>query len=252
MDVKEQFGKRREFPRTDWSQLASLGGTSERDDLDLLNHLAARYWSPLYQFVLAQGHNEVEAMDLVQEFFAFALQTQLFRKADRSKGRFRSFLLGALTNFLHKDHRRQAAQKRKPPGGFASLEALAADVYFQPPSLIERQTPETLFHQVWVRGVIAAVLRALEQECRATGKETHFRLFQARVVGPELRGEISPSLESLARELGLDYKDAANRLGTAKRAFARLLIAEVRAYAGSADDAACERDEVLALLQLGH
>ena len=124
MDADGESGKSRQFPRTDWSQLESLRGTSERDDLDLLNHLAARYWSPLYQFVLAQGHNEVEAMDLVQEFFAFALQTQLFRKADRGKGRFRSFLLGSLNNFLHKVRRHQRAQKRQPPGGWASLEAL--------------------------------------------------------------------------------------------------------------------------------
>jgi RNA polymerase sigma-70 factor (ECF subfamily) len=223
-------------------------GTKESGNLDLLNHLATRYWSPLYQFILAQGHNEVEAMDLVQEFFAFALRTQLFRKAERSRGKFRSFLLASLKNFLRHEHRDQSCQKRRPAGGITSLESLAGDLYFHPPSLIEKQTPEHFFQQAWLRGVIANVLRDLEEECRTTGKETHYRLFQARVVGPELRGEMASSLEQLARENGLPYKEAANQIVTAKRAFARLLTREVRTYAGSADEAAREREDVLNLL----
>jgi RNA polymerase sigma-70 factor (ECF subfamily) len=248
-------GKRRptksgHFPQTPWVALDALQAAQGRDDLEILNLLAAKYWSPLYQFVLAQGGTEVDAMDSVQDFFAFALQTRLFQKADRRRGRFRSFLLVSLANFLHNTRRREQTQKRRPSAGLTSLDTLVDHGYFHPPALVNRHTPEELFHRTWLQGVIANALRALEQECRGTGKETHLRLFQARVVGPVLQGEPQPSLETLAHQLGLDCKDVANRLGTAKRAFARLLTQEVRAYASGEDEVSLERTEIMELLRI--
>ena len=65
-----------------------------------LEELCRRYWSPLRHFIRWRGYTQSEAEDLTQEFVLHILQHSTFKKADPLRGRFRSFLLGALTRFL--------------------------------------------------------------------------------------------------------------------------------------------------------
>jgi hypothetical protein len=58
------------------------------------------YWAPLYGFVRSRGHTVHDAQDLTQSFFAYLLEHKVYARADRQKGRFRSFLLASLKNFL--------------------------------------------------------------------------------------------------------------------------------------------------------
>jgi RNA polymerase sigma-70 factor (ECF subfamily) len=198
---------------------------------------------------LIRGYDQFEVQDLAQDFFVFALDSQLFTKADPLRGRFRSFLLTALNNFLSNDRRKKSAQKRHPQGGFASVEELAEFGYYQPKALVNKETPEMIFHRAWLREVVRNVLQNLEEDFRKTGKTTHFILFRSRVVAPELDGEEPPSLQVQAAELGLEYKEAANQILTAKRAFLRMLEKEVQAYAGS-EGASQEKTDVLDLLRM--
>lgn len=222
------------FPETDWS---NLGRLAQPDAGALpLDRLAARYWSPICQYLGFKGYDAAQAQDLTQDFFVFAMRTGLFARADRSRGRFRSFLLTALNNFAANEWRRDAAQHRRPEGGMASLDELLDDDYFTPPGLAHHDTPERQFHRAWIQAVLHNVLRELEAQLTAAGKSAHYTLFHARVVAPQLDGTAPPPLDQQARELGLDYKDAANRIVTAKRAFQRLLAAELRGYAGSEDE----------------
>jgi len=187
---------------------------------------------------------------MIQDFFVFALQTRLFTKADEERGRFRSFLLGSLNNFMANEHRKQSAQKRKPAEGIGSLDELVDDGYYHPKSLVNSETPEVLFHRAWVREVVRNVLAGLEKDLKSSGKTTHFILFQSRVVSPELDGDEPPPLQQQARELGLEYKEAANQIIAAKRAFRRLLEREVRSYVRSEDDMMQERLDVLHFMKL--
>jgi RNA polymerase sigma-70 factor (ECF subfamily) len=238
------------FLQTDWGQLESLKQTHVSNSLPFLDVLARKYWTPIFQFLRVQGYDEFEAQDLTQDFFAFALSTGLFAKADRSRGRFRNFLLKSLNNFAGNRHRLESAQRRRPAAGVVSLEGLAELGYFQPRSLRNKETPETIFHHAWLREVVRNVVRSLEQEFDNSGRKTHFVLFFSRVVSPELNGDEPPPLQEQAGELGLEYKEAANQIVTAKRAFVRLLEKEVRLYAGSEDEASGEKREVLHMLGL--
>lgn len=233
------------LPQTDWSQIRRLKAAPAAEQQPLLNVLAEKYWTPMFQYLLWQGYPEHEAQDLIQEFFVFALRTRLFTKADEQRGRFRSFLLGSLNNFLANEHRKQSAKKRKPAAGIGSLDELVGDGYYQPKALINTETPEVLFHRAWVREVVRNVLAVMESDFKSTGKTTHFILFHTRVVLPELEGGEPPPLQQQARELGLEYKEAANQILTAKRAFRRLLEREVRTYVRSEDDASNEQRDVL-------
>jgi RNA polymerase sigma-70 factor (ECF subfamily) len=237
------------FAQTDWGVLKRLKGISRSEQQPLLDVLAKRYWTPIFQYLLIKGHDQFEAQDLAQDFFVFALETQLFSKADPKRGRFRSFLLGSLNNFLSNQRRKNSAQKRQPEGGFASVEELAEFGYYQPKALVNRETPEMIFHRAWLREVVRNVLQNLEQEFRDTGKTTHFLLFRSRVVAPELDGEEPPPLKDQADELGLKYMEAANQIITAKRAFLRILEKEVQAYTSS-DEVPQEKQDVLELFKV--
>ena len=212
--------------------------------------LTRKYRAPVFQYLLCQGRTQFDAEDLLQDFFAFAMRTRLFEKADEHRGRFRSVLLRSLNHFAANDRRRQAAQRRSPEHGVGSLNALLEDEYFHPESLKNVETPEVQFHRAWVREVLRNVLRDLEEEFTNSGKISHFSLFETRVVRPELEGEPPPPLAEQAKELGLEYKEAANQILTAKRAFLRILERELRGYVRSEDEAGMEREEVLRLIKM--
>ena len=87
-------------------------GTNSRRALE---ELIQAYWFPLYAFVRRQGalgKTPAEAEDLVQEFFARLLEKKYLAQVDRSKGKFRSFLLAAMKHFLSKERARLRTQKR--------------------------------------------------------------------------------------------------------------------------------------------
>ena len=249
-DSRNQPNKSAVFPVTDWHQLDRLKAGGNPEQHALLSLLAERYWGPILSFLVNQGYTDHEAEDLVQDFFAFALQSRLFFKADKDRGRFRSFLLASLKNFAAKARRHDGAGKRCPPGGVASLDALLEDAYYHPASLVLRDTPEAQFHRAWLQELVNNVLQGLKQEFETTGKQSHYELFRVRVVAPEIDGTDPPPLEEQANELGLAFKEAANQITTAKRAFKRILAREVRAYAMSATDTKEELREVLHLLRI--
>lgn len=249
-DSQKPPDKLASFPGTDWKQLDRLKAEGETGPHPVLSFLAERYWTPIFTFLVNQGYADHEAEDLAQDFFAFALESRLFSKADKERGRFRSFLLASLKNFAANERRHDEAGKRSPPGGVTSLDALLEEAYFHPASLVQQDTPETQFHQTWLHEVVANVLRTLQQEFAASGKQTHFELFRVRVVAPEFEGTDPPPLEEQASELGLEFKEAANQITTAKRAFKRILAREVRAYAMSETDTNEELRDVLHFLRI--
>ena len=83
-----------------------------------LEKLCRAYWPPLYTYIRRQGHGPEEAKDLTHAFFAKLLQKNFWGRADREKGRFRSFLLAALRHFLADERDRGRTAKR---GGSVDL-----------------------------------------------------------------------------------------------------------------------------------
>ena len=159
-------------------------------------------------------------------------------------------MLKSLSNFIANKRRRDSAKRRRPEGNTVSIEALAELGYFQPRALRNTETPEDIFHNAWLREVVRNALQDLRQEYDTAGKVTHFMLFFSRVISPVLNGDEPPPLKEQAEELGLEYKEAANQIVTAKRAFVRLLEKEVRSYSRFEQEAADEKLDVLRMLGL--
>lgn len=246
-DETEIGGERAGFPSTHWSELGAVRRTVTREHRAVLNLLIERYWKPVYTYIRRRGQPNEESKDLAQEFFTSWLQKDLFGRAVPARGRFRTFLLSCLRNFLANANRKACAQKRLPRQGFVSIRDISDrdTPGFEP---IERETPEMAFNKVWVLDLLRRVLNAFAQECRGSGKEIHAKIFNARIVRPALEGAAPPSMRALGRRFGLTQKEVANRLVTARRAFRRLLRDEVRGYASSEQDVEAEIQDLFQTL----
>lgn len=243
----EMGGNQGIFPSTHWSMLEAAHGTKQENRRAILNILIQRYWKPVYCYIRRKGYRNEEAKDLTQEFFTSWLLKELFSRADQSRGRFRSLLLSSLDNFLRNVKRAEHAKCRRPEGGIVSLDAIANDEDFRfEPS--DNETPEGSFAKMWIRELLIRVLTSFENECRTTGKQAHFFLFQQCIVQPALEGKSPPSMDELSRSLSLSRKESSNRLITARRAYQRLLRDEISMFASSEEDVAAEVRELFHFL----
>ena len=102
------------FASTRWSIVLEAGDSAAASahSLNSLSELCQLYWHPLYLFLRREGYRSDDAQDLTQGFFADLIETRAYARADREKGRFRSFLLGALKHFVADARDRDRAQKR--------------------------------------------------------------------------------------------------------------------------------------------
>src|SRR2546430_10246391 len=90
------------FPSTHWSAVLAAGRSQAEPEIAraALAQLCQSYWAPLYSFVRSRGYTVHDAQDLTQSFFAYLIEHKIYAHLDRQKGRFRSFLLASLQNFL--------------------------------------------------------------------------------------------------------------------------------------------------------
>lgn len=227
------------FPITDWGQLAKARTATPAAKEAALDILVRRYWRPVYSFLRYSGQQESSAKDLTQAFFADWIEKDAFGKADKHHGRFRSFMLMCLKHFVSNERRAENAQKRRPTAGLLSLDELMDNpaMPFEPSG---GMSPDMIFDRAWAVEVVGRVLGQLKRECRQTGKEIHFDIFERRISNPILNGQAAPSLLDLAKTYGLTEKQAANYLLTAKRAYRRLMEQEIRLYAASESEVADE------------
>ncbi|MGI8820873.1 MAG: RNA polymerase sigma factor [Chthoniobacterales bacterium] len=114
------------FAETPWSIVLAAGATSTPRADAALAELCRIYWPPIYAYLRRRGHEMHDAQDLTQTFFQHLLENQTLRRAAREKGRFRSFLVGALKLFLAQEYRRTHALKRGGAVDFISLDELRA------------------------------------------------------------------------------------------------------------------------------
>jgi DNA-directed RNA polymerase specialized sigma24 family protein len=237
------------FLSTQWTQLLT-----PRDDDDgrraLLDDLIQKYWKPIYCCLRRKGHDNETAKDLVQGFFLeIVFGRDLVAHADRTRGRFRTFLLTALDRYVTDVHRFQTARKRMPAGGLEALDTADAENAF---AATDGATPDAAFEYAWAESLIGQALRDLEADYVEGGKSAHWRLFQARVVRPILDGTPPPSLPEIMAPLGIeDEQQASNMIATAKRRFQSILRRQVRQSVDSDDEVDAEIADLMRVLSGG-
>jgi RNA polymerase sigma-70 factor (ECF subfamily) len=225
---------KKSFATTHWSLVLAAARDTRPDARAALATLCETYWYPLYYYVRRRGYRAEDAMDLTQEFFATLLAKESLRVAEPERGRFRSFLLASLNNFLANEWDRASARKRGGGRKTFSLNIEGAEGRYALEPAIDRP-PESLFEQRWALTLLERVLADLRRVCARDGKE---RLFD-RLKGFLSSEASGTSCRQVAAELGMTegaVKMAVHRLRRQYRRLLRTHIAQTVASPEEIDD----------------
>jgi RNA polymerase sigma-70 factor (ECF subfamily) len=230
------------FATTRWSLILSATD-SESDELkarEALAELCRAYWRPIFLFVSRRGYSMQEAQDLTQDFFVMILETNWLKHADEHRGRFRSFLLKSLQNFLGHAREKRTAMKRGGTVEFVSWDDWMAEAPSQlslPSQMLESIPAERLFDLRWAATVVEHALQRLREECESKGR---LRLFE--VLSGHLASERADvSYASLASNLGITEAMVKKQLHNLRQRYRWLLRDEV---AHTVENAADVDDEI--------
>src|ERR1700745_3488418 len=114
MNPKDRLAddKAGQFRTTHWSVVLLSAQTQVPGSRTAMADLCQLYWYPLYAFVRRRGYSPEDAQDLTQGFFLHLLDHKALTHVDPLKGKFRSFLLAAIQNYLSKETHRARCLKR--------------------------------------------------------------------------------------------------------------------------------------------
>ncbi len=212
------------FQSTQWSAVMRAGGNSTVEGAAALERLCRQYWQPLYCFVRRRGYGEHDAQDLTQGFFERLLEKGLIGAADRERGRFRTFLLAALENYLANEWTKANRQKRGGGQTLVSLEHVAgAEATYQGLPR-EELSPDQLFERRWVQSVIEVVLRRLREELDARGGPGRFDVLKQFLFGD--RGEVSYA--AVAEGLGMSEPAVKSAIYRLRQRYGEIFVEEIR------------------------
>jgi len=170
------------FATTRWSLIAAAQDASAPAARQALADLCSAYWFPVYAYVRRRGHDHHAAQDLTQGFFARLLEKNDLAAADRTRGRFRSFLLTACQHFLANQHDHDTAKKRGGGRVHVALDFTSADGrYSHEPA--DATTPERLFARQWALGLLERVLAGLRDEYEGSGRAKLFYALKECLTG---------------------------------------------------------------------
>ena len=172
------------FRTTHWSVVLSAGDAAAPGAAASLSALCQTYWFPLYCCVRRHGYSPEDAQDLTQAFFARLLERNQVSMADPGRGRFRTFLLRALENFLRNQHRDRQALKRGGGLTVVSFETeLAEQRYAEEPA--DGCSPAELFERQWACTLLDRVLETLRTEFTVGGRSELFDQLEPHLWGDE-------------------------------------------------------------------
>jgi RNA polymerase sigma-70 factor (ECF subfamily) len=225
----------------------ALDDTRRRQVLD---YLSRRYWKPVYCYLRRKGHDDPSAKDLTQGFFQeLILEKDIVRRANPQRGRFRTFLLTALDNYVVSSYHAAMRRKRHPGRELQQLDG--CDDY-SAVLLSHEMEPHDLFTYVWATTLLDEVLAEVERGCTRDGKKLHWQLFRVRVFEPIVTGDPPPSFRELCQRFDVKSELAAsNMIVTVKRRFKAVLEQMLREQVNSDADVDGELGCLVAALGKG-
>jgi len=204
--------------------------------------LCRTYWYPLYAYVRRRGYGPEDAQDLTQEFFLRLLRKDYLAQVDPGKGKFRSFLLAAITHFLANEWDRTNAVKRGGRVTFLALDHDSAEQRLAEISL--ERSPEQIFERCWALAFLQEVLGRLRDEVDQAGRSAHFAELKVFLTGEQS----SVSYAMLAAKLGTHEASLRKEVQRLRHRYGELLreeIARTVASPAEVEDELCHLFTVL-------
>lgn len=234
-------GSPREFNTTHWSVVLQAGRSQSPQSAAALERLCRTYWYPLYAFIRRKGYREEDAQDFTQEFFARLLERNDFEAVDPSKGKFRTFLLTALTHFLSNERDRTQAAKRGGGQAMISLDEFKPEeIYrFEPVSDL---SPDTWFDLRWAMTVLEQALAQLRADL-ATAPE-RFDALKVYLTDEADEGDYTAT----AQRLSMSSQAVAVAVHRMRQRYRELVRAEVAHTVSNPMDVEAEMRHLYAVL----
>ena len=217
------------FATTRWSVVVAAGQGDTVGSHEALTHLCQTYWYPLYAYARRHGCPPQDAQDMTQEFFARLLEGNWLAKADRQRGRFRSFLLASMKHFMANEWNKAHALKRGGHQPVLSLDDHCAEERYrlEPP---DKNTPESLYERGWALSMLNDVLMRLEQEYDRDGKSEWMQAMRPALTDDPI------SYGDIADKLGMTETAARVAVHRLRQRYRRLIRAEVASTVVSPQD----------------
>ena len=232
-DQSSPAGGANRFLTTRWSVVLVSAQSQAPGSNEAFADLCKLYWYPLYAFIRHRGYSAENAEDLVQGFFLHLVEHKSLSRVDRSKGKFRSFLLASLQKYLSDEADRARCLKRGGGAEFVHLDGEAAEDRYQLEP-VDTLSPEKIFDARWAMALINEALNRLGREYDSQGKATTFQALRA-FLDP-INTKSLPSYEEVAAQLQVSVgavKTLIHRLRKQYTAFVREEIS--RTVSNSAD-----------------
>lgn len=228
-------GPSRDFADTLWSLVLRARNPASPDRRAALDDLIRAYWKPVYHFIRRHGHSVDASKDFTQAFFTVFLEKDFLASVDRSRGRFKSFLIACLRHFLSKEYDRAGALKR---GG--GVRVVSFDVEDGPPEPAHAETPEREFARRWAAILVGRVMEKFRTECALKAKDASARALEMHLAGA--------AYADIAAGLGIPVKEVTNRLHRARGRLKELMEEEVRPTVTGEEELQAELREIFELL----
>ncbi len=210
------------FATTHWSVVLAAGQKTTPHSAEALNRLCATYWYPLFAYLRRRGYEAQDAQDLTQSFFVHLLERDRLGTVTPTKGKFRSFLIASLKNFLANEWDKQQTLKRGAHLSFLPLDAKIGETrYRREPS--HDATPDKAFEQSWALALLERVLNQLREEYGDAEKQRLFDALQVYLSGD--KGGVSYA--EMASRLNLTEGSVKMAVLRLRRRFGELLREEI-------------------------
>jgi RNA polymerase sigma-70 factor (ECF subfamily) len=232
------------FTTTQWSRVQQARDGSDTEARQALEELCQTYWHPLYTYVRRQGYDPDAAEDLTQAYFTELLEKDVLQVVDPSAGRFRSFLLASLKNFMSHERDRDRALKRGGGTVTFSLDAEPAEEALAD-GASDQLTPEQAYERQWALTVLDRSLERLRLAAEASDAAGQFRRLKPFLTGEEAR---MPYRE-VASELGMTEGAVKTAVYRLRRSFGGMLRAEIAETVADPDDIEDEIRHLLTVVQ---
>jgi RNA polymerase sigma-70 factor (ECF subfamily) len=213
-------GASRGFGTTRWTVVLAAGHADTEDMRRAMAVLCETYWYPVYAFVRRDGYDANGAMDVTQGFFARLMEKRDLADVDRSRGRFRSWLLASVKHFISNERDRERAGKRGGGRKVVSIDAAGVEaVYRLEPS--RDISPDRVFERRWALALLDRVLQSMRAEYAGEGKGPVFEALKECLAGED------GCNQRAAQTLGMS--DAAVRMAVVRmrRRYGELLRQEI-------------------------
>jgi RNA polymerase sigma-70 factor (ECF subfamily) len=208
------------------------------EDSEIANRALAQlcqdYWPPLYTFARRRGYSQADAQDMVQGFFAHLLQTKAYARTDATKGKFRSFLLASLKNYMSHIWDRTRALKRGGDYQFVLLddEIDKVETLYSRETAAMPLTEEQQYERSWATALVARALERIRAEFNGGARAQVFGALKPFLTG----GASLPSHESVAKHLDMPIDTVRSHLSRLRARYREFVREEVARTIGPADD----------------